>query len=92
MISEQFMHPDFYHSLGKDYSRGTLRTKDKALDDLTEVNVPSQHQAAIFVSQFHSEFSFLPFQVTHIYLESMRVILSSLLNDPSIIRFYWFTQ
>lgn len=58
MISKQFIHPDFYHSLGKDYSSGTLRTKDKALDDLTKVNVPSQHQAAIFVSQFHSEFSF----------------------------------
>lgn len=54
MISKQLIHPDFHHSLGKDNSSGTLSTKDKALGDLTKVNVPSQHRAAIFVSQFHS--------------------------------------
>lgn len=64
MISKQFTHPDFCHSLGKDESRGTLSTKDKAPNNLVKVNLPSQHLAAIFVSQFHS-LSFLSVKMYH---------------------------
>lgn len=31
-----------------------MSTKDEALDDLVKVGVPSQHEGAIFVSQFRS--------------------------------------
>ena len=31
-----------------------MSTKDEALDDLVKVNVPSQHEGVIFVSQLRS--------------------------------------
>lgn len=40
MIVKPLTHPDF---IGKDYFDGTLSTKDKLLDGLVKVNVPSQY-------------------------------------------------
>ena len=38
MIAKQFTPPDL---IGKDYFGGTLSAKDKTLDGLVKVNVPS---------------------------------------------------
>lgn len=62
MISKQFT-PDFHHSLGKDYPGGMLSAQDKPLDDWVKVHVPSQHQAVVFASQFHSLIFFFFFPV-----------------------------
>lgn len=40
MVGKQLTHPGF---IGKDYFDGTLSAKDKVLDGLVKVNVPSQY-------------------------------------------------
>lgn len=46
MIAKQFTHPDF---IRKDYVDGTLSSKDKALDGLVRVNVPSQYGLLVWL-------------------------------------------